>query len=226
MGHFILATFLAALLAYLLGSCNSAILFSKLIKGQDIRELGSHNAGLTNTLRCFGKGMAGLVLAGDLLKGVAAVLLARLMCSLMGAGLPFPSGDDTTYIGYIAGIFAILGHVRPLYYGFRGGKGVLVGVSIFLVVEPVVFAVLIGIFSLVLWRSKYVSLGSIIATCFCPVVTCLLHLFVYHTSVIHTVLYVVLSAIMSAQIIFMHRSNMERLRSGTENRFSFRSKKA
>ena len=72
MGHFILATFLAALLAYLLGSCNSAILFSKLIKGQDIRELGSHNAGLTNTLRCFGKGMAGLVLAGDLLKGVAA----------------------------------------------------------------------------------------------------------------------------------------------------------
>lgn len=92
MGHFILATFLAALLAYLLGSCNSAILFSKLIKGQDIRELGSHNAGLTNTLRCFGKGMAGLVLAGDLLKGVAAVLLARLMCSLMGAGLPFPSG--------------------------------------------------------------------------------------------------------------------------------------
>lgn len=144
----------------------------------------------------------------------------------MGAGLPFPSGADTTYIGYIAGIFAILGHVRPLYYGFRGGKGVLVGVSIFLVVDPVVFAVLIGIFSLVLWRSKYVSLGSIIATSFCPVVTCLLHLFVYHTSVIHTVLYVVLSAIMSAQVIFMHRSNIERLRNGTENRFSFRSKKA
>ena len=126
----ILAIVLSAAISYLLGSCNSAILVVRLWKHQDIREFGSHNAGLTNTLRCFGKGCAALTLIGDLGKGILAVFLSRGICHLLDVGLT--AQQDVHFIGYIAGIFAILGHVFPLYYHFKGGKGVLVGVSVFL----------------------------------------------------------------------------------------------
>ena len=126
----ILAILLSAVLSYLLGSFNSSILVVRLLKHKDIRDYGSHNAGLTNTLRCFGKGCAALTLVGDLAKGIIAVLLSRGICELLHTGLT--AQNDVHFIGYIAGIFAILGHVFPLYYHFKGGKGVLVGVSVFL----------------------------------------------------------------------------------------------
>lgn len=122
----ILAILLSAVLSYLLGSFNSSILVVRLLKHKDIRDYGSHNAGLTNTLRCFGKGCAALTLVGDLAKGIIAVLLSRGICELLHTGLT--AQNDVHFIGYIAGIFAILGHVFPLYYHFKGGKGVLVGV--------------------------------------------------------------------------------------------------
>ena len=111
------------------------------MKGKDIRTMGSKNAGLTNTYRCCGPACAGLTLVGDLLKGVIAVALARGFASLLSAGLS--PDNDTHYIGYIAGFFAIIGHVFPIYYGFKGGKGVLVGVSSFLALDPRVFIALI-----------------------------------------------------------------------------------
>ncbi|MGN0584618.1 MAG: glycerol-3-phosphate acyltransferase, partial [Ruminococcus sp.] len=127
----ILAICLSAVISYLLGSCNSAIIAGKLVKHQDIRNFGSKNAGLTNTLRCFGKGCALLTLIGDLGKGIASVLLSKGICHLLNVTV---AGDERVqFIGYVAGIAAILGHVYPLYYGFKGGKGVLVGVSVFLV---------------------------------------------------------------------------------------------
>ena len=156
-----LAIVLSALVSYLLGSCNSSILVVRLLKHQDVRDFGSHNAGLTNTLRCFGKGCAALTLIGDLAKGIIAVFLSRGICHWMDVGLT--AQQDVHFIGYIAGIFAILGHVFPLYYHFRGGKGVLVGVAVFLGIDPKVFGCLILIFIIVLAISKYVSLGSIIA---------------------------------------------------------------
>ena len=165
----ILAILISAVLSYLLGSFNSSILVVRLLKHQDIREFGSHNAGLTNTLRCFGKGCAALTLVGDLAKGIVAVLLSKGICELLGTGLT--AQNDVHFIGYIAGIFAILGHVFPIYYHFKGGKGVLVGVSVFLGIDWKVFLCLIVIFAVVLAISKYVSLGSIIAAACCPVVT-------------------------------------------------------
>ena len=110
----ILAILLSAVLSYLLGSFNSSILVVRLLKHKDIRDYGSHNAGLTNTLRCFGKGCAALTLVGDLAKGIIAVLLSRGICELLHTGLT--AQNDVHFIGYIAGIFAILGHVFPLYY--------------------------------------------------------------------------------------------------------------
>ena len=215
-----LAIVLSALVSYLLGSCNSSILVVRLLKHQDVRDFGSHNAGLTNTLRCFGKGCAALTLIGDLAKGIIAVFLSRGICHWMDVGLT--AQQDVHFIGYIAGIFAILGHVFPLYYHFRGGKGVLVGVSVFLGIDPKVFGCLILIFIIVLAISKYVSLGSIIAAVCCPIITFLFQMLQRGDMPMWYVwLNTGLAAVMGAMVIWMHRTNIQRLQNGTENRFSF-----
>lgn len=218
----IISCLIAGVISYLLGSCNFAIIIVRLLKGEDIRKFGSGNAGLTNTLRCFGKGCAVLTLIGDLSKGVVAVLLSRWICSLMNAGI---NGGDTHYIGYVAGFFAIIGHIFPIYYGFKGGKGVLVGVSIFIVTDPPTFGILILIFIIVLSISKYVSLSSIISALSAPFVTFSVHCFIHHTDMKISLLYAVLSLLMASVIIYMHKSNIEHLRNGTENKFSLGSKK-
>ena len=215
-----LAIVLSALVSYLLGSCNSSILVVRLLKHQDVRNFGSHNAGLTNTLRCFGKGCAALTLIGDLAKGIIAVFLSRGICHWMDVGLT--AQQDVHFIGYIAGIFAILGHVFPLYYHFRGGKGVLVGVSVFLGIDPKVFGCLILIFIIVLAISKYVSLGSIIAAVCCQIITFLFQMLQRGDMPMWYVwLNTGLAAVMGAMVIWMHRTNIQRLKNGTENRFSF-----
>ena len=221
----ILAILISAVLSYLLGSFNSSILVVRLLKHQDIREFGSHNAGLTNTLRCFGKGCAALTLVGDLAKGIVAVLLSKGICELLGTGLT--AQNDVHFIGYIAGIFAILGHVFPIYYHFKGGKGVLVGVSVFLGIDWKVFLCLIVIFAVVLAISKYVSLGSIIAAACCPVVTFLFQFWQRGALPMwYLWLNTGLAALMGAWVIYMHRTNIQRLKAGNENKFSFHSKKA
>ena len=213
------ALIIAAALGYFLGSLNFSIIFVKIIKGEDIRTMGSKNAGLTNTYRCCGPACAGLTLVGDLCKGVLAVSIARLVTGALNAGLS--PDNDTHYIGYIAGLFAIIGHVFPIYYQFRGGKGVLVGVSTFLVVDPKVFIALLAIFVVVLALSKFVSMASIISSMYCPLATLLMAWVVEQQSFGRSLLYAVLSLPMAAIVIWMHRSNIDRLRDGTENKFSF-----
>ncbi len=221
---FILTVVLAAVIGYLLGSVNSAITVVRLLKHEDVRKVGSGNAGLTNTLRCYGKFCALLTLIGDLSKGVVAVLLSRdLLAHLIIGGDPL----NYNFIGYVAGMLAIIGHVFPLYYGFKGGKGVLVGVSVFLVLDWRVFCILIGIFALILLISRYVSLSSIIATACAPFVTVISQ---YVRGVGYQpwqlALHFVLTAIMASIIIWMHRSNIQRLRAGTENKFGKKKAKA
>jgi glycerol-3-phosphate acyltransferase PlsY len=213
-GYILLSIVIAAVISYLLGSINSSIAVVRLLKHEDVRKFGSGNAGLTNTLRCFGKSCALLTLIGDLSKGVIAVVLSRLFASLL---VP---DTDMYFIGYIAGTFAIIGHVFPLYYGFKGGKGVLVGVSIFLVLDWRVFCILIGIFAVVLLVSRYVSLASITATLCCPAVTFILQYLCWENYALWRLcLHTALTAVMAAIIVFMHRSNIVRLKNGTENRF-------
>ncbi|MDD6279966.1 MAG: glycerol-3-phosphate 1-O-acyltransferase PlsY [Ruminococcus sp.] len=220
--NYVIAIAAAAVIGYLLGSCNFSIIVVRLIKGEDIRTMGSKNAGLTNTLRCCGKGCAALTLIGDLGKGVLAVFLSRLFCSWLEAGVP--TAENTYYIGYIAGLFAIIGHVFPLYYGFKGGKGVLVGVSTFIIIDWRIFCILICIFAVILALSKYVSLSSIIATACSPLIIFATEL-LRGTQPAVCLLYFVLAIPMCSTIIWMHRTNIERLRNGTENKFSFGSKK-
>ncbi len=220
---FIFAILISAVISYLLGSCNSAIITVKLLKGEDVRNFGSGNAGLTNTLRCFGKLPALITLLGDLLKGIVAVLLCKLICSLFGVGLG--PENDVHFIGYVAGLAAVLGHVFPLYYHFKGGKGVLVGVSVFVVIDPILFGILILIFAVVLAISKYVSLSSIIGSACCPFITFALHYFLRDDSLKLSILYTVMVIPICAMIIYMHRSNIKRLRDGNENKLSIGGKK-
>jgi glycerol-3-phosphate acyltransferase PlsY len=220
MMRVIITLIIAAAAGYFLGSCNSSIIVVRMMKGKDIRDMGSRNAGLTNTYRCAGKTCALITLIGDLAKGVIAVGIARIFCWLLDAGLT--PGNDTHYIGYIAGFFAILGHIFPIYYGFKGGKGVLVGVSTFLVVDFKVFIALLAVFAVILAITKYVSLASIFGSAYCPIATLLMSLIVDGASFGRSFLYMVLSIPMAAIIIWMHRSNIERLLRGTESKFSFR----
>ncbi len=220
---YILVVLAAALIGYLMGSINSSIATVRILKHKDIRDFGSGNAGLTNTLRCFGKGCALCTLIGDLAKGVIAVLLCRNLLAQLVMG---PEAD-MYFLGYVAGVTAILGHVFPLYYGFKGGKGVLVGVSIFIVLDWRVFCILIGIFALILILSKYVSLASIIATACAPFVTVISQYIRWDGyDLWRLALHFVLTAVMAATIIWMHRSNIERLRAGTERKFGSKKEKA
>lgn len=188
--------------SYLLGSLNSAIMVSKKVLGVDIRSYGSGNAGLTNSYRTMGAKITLLVLFGDILKGVIAVLV--------GAQLMGPFGK------LIAGAFVIVGHVFPIYFGFKGGKGVLVGATMLLLFDWRVFLIAFGIFVLTVIITRWVSLGSILAAISFPISTYC----IYKDDISFTVIAVILAA----AVIYMHRSNIGRILKGTESRFSFKSK--
>lgn len=216
----IFALLIAAALGYFLGSLNFSIIVVKLLKGRDIRTVGSRNAGLTNTYRCFGPQCAALTLVGDLLKGVVAVLLSQLFASLMKVG--FAPDNEVKYIGFIAGFFAILGHVFPIYYGFKGGKGVLVGVASFLPIEPRVFLTLLIIFIVVFVISRYVSVSSIMGAAAAPFAIFFMSLIVDGAGFGRSLLYMLLCIPMAGMVVYMHRSNIERYMEGTESKFTFK----
>ncbi|MEG0615534.1 MAG: glycerol-3-phosphate 1-O-acyltransferase PlsY [Oscillospiraceae bacterium] len=222
---FIIALVLTAVISYLLGSCNSAIIVSKVWKKTDIRTVGSKNAGLTNMYRVFGKLPAALTLLGDLGKGIVSVLLSRWIFTLLEVGLPAAANSnvayETIFVGYIAGFFAIIGHIFPIYYGFKGGKGVLVSCSILLVIDPITFCIVIPFFALIVILTRYVSVASISAAIAYPIIT-----FVSQT--LRGMPYVWLNTILvigtSALLIYMHKPNIIRLKNGTENKFGTKKK--
>ena len=214
------ALLIAASLGYFLGSLNFSIIVVKLLKGRDIRTVGSRNAGLTNTYRCFGPQCALFTLIGDLLKGVVAVLLSQAFASLLKVG--FAPDNEVRYIGFIAGFFAILGHVFPIYYGFKGGKGVLVGVASFIPIDPRVFFALLIVFIVILSISKYVSISSILGAFYAPFAIFLMSLIVDGEKFGRSLLYMLLCIPMAGMVVYMHRSNMERFMAGTESKFTFK----
>ncbi len=215
----IISLLISAAISYLIGGLNSAIISVKLLEGEDIRKHGSGNAGLTNTLRCFGKVPAICTLIGDLGKGVVAVLISKLVLSLL-----VPSLEFTAFIGYFAGIFCIFGHVFPIYYGFKGGKGALVASSILLVVDPICFCIIIPFFILVIIITKYVSVGSMTAAAVYPFLTFALQYFAYNWELRNALVDAALVTVTAVIIIYMHKENIKRLKEGTENKFSVKSK--
>ena len=216
---FILALLCTAVISYLLGSCNSAIITIRLLKHEDVRSKGSKNAGLTNTLRCYGKGPALITLIGDLAKGIIAVLLSMFVFRLF-----FGNEIDDQFIGYIAGFFAIIGHIFPVYYGFKGGKGVLVSSSILIVIDPLTFVIVIPFFALILFITRYVSVASITAAVAYPIITFCTQYFIQDLPLERVLLHTALVMGTSILLIFMHRANIQRLKAGTENKFGSKKK--
>ncbi len=217
----IIAGLISVVISYLLGSCNSSIITVRLLKHEDIREHGSKNAGLTNTLRCYGKIPALITLIGDLAKGIIAVLISRLVFTLIVGADNF----DLQTIGYISGIAAIIGHIFPIYYGFKGGKGVLVSSSILIVIDPLTFAIIIPFFLIITLITRYVSVGSISAAVFYPILTFVLHYFVEDIPLNLCIVHTCLVAVTGILLIYMHRENIKRLRNGTENKFGKKKEK-
>ena len=196
-----------AVAAYLLGCVNGSILVSKCLFRDDIRTHGSGNAGLTNFYRTFGiKGVVG-VLACDILKAVFAAALGGF---LFGHFLGLPM------IGkLVATIFVLLGPMYPVTFGFRGGKGVLSGVSALMVIDWRVALIALGVFFVVVLLTRYVSLGSV---CAAPTLLICLWLF-YHDVTIEC-----LGAVSAGLMVFAHRGNIWRLLNGTESKFSLHRK--
>ena len=195
------AVILCMVLPYLLGSLNFAIIFSKLFFHDDIRKYGSGNAGMTNMLRTYGKLPALATLLCDMLKGAAAVIIGRVLFGDWGSA--------------IAGLFVVLGHMFPCFYKFKGGKGVATTAMVVLATNPIVFAILIVLFLIIVIGTKFVSLGSVMCVMIYPY---LLSRFEVGPNVLSGI-------IIAALVIFMHRSNIKRLMSGTESKISLKSHK-
>ena len=210
---------LAITVSYLLGSINSAIIVSKLLYKDDIRKYGSGNAGMTNMLRTYGKGAAGLTLLGDVLKtAIAIVFTAFLFGFRYNHGISLNEGYC-----YMAGLFAVLGHVFPIYYGFRGGKGVLVTAAMALILTPIPFLILITLFIVIVAISKYVSLGSVTVAILFPVVVNSYVKLMFGTTP-HLILNLCL-IILAVFIVWCHRENLKRISNRTERKISIGGKK-
>ena len=202
---------------YLLGSLNAAIIVSRLLKGDDIRRHGSGNAGMTNMLRTYGKGPAALTALVDFLKAAAAILLARFLVGFYAAAYAVQLGID---VGYIAGLGALLGHLFPLYFGFKGGKGAITALGVIFCLNPLVFAILVAVFVPLIFITRIVSISSIVGAASIPFLTWAVLAYQGKPPFFDSLF----SGAIGLIIIVMHRENIRRLLNGTENRFGKKKK--
>ncbi len=205
-----------------MGSLNSAIITTFFISGKDIRDFGSKNAGLTNVYRCFGKTAAALTLLFDLLKGFLVVLAARLPFI---TGILSKDDYDVLSICLLAALCAIIGHSYPVFYGFKGGKGILIAAVCMLATDPVVFLCEFIVFISVVAISRYISLGSIACCVGYPVFTFLWQALlapVFGLQYENIVLHVIITALAGIFCFLRHLPNVKRLINHEENKFKIR----
>ena len=192
------------LVAYLLGSINFAILISGKKYKEDIRTQGSKNAGMTNMMRTYGKKAAVLTLVGDALKAIVSCIIGYLVMGQLGA--------------FAAGLFCMIGHIFPVYYGFKGGKGVVTAAATILMTDPIVFLILFTLFAIMVAIWRYISLASITCIGLYPLVLSFTtRIFAGKISP-----FILFTVLMAALIIGKHWPNIQRLREGTESKFSFK----
>lgn len=196
---------LSAVIAYLLGSFNTAVVVCRKLYGEDVRNYGSGNAGMTNAFRAFGKKAGFLTLAGDAFKAFLAVALAFIFLGERGS--------------YVAGFFCLVGHSFPCFFGFRGGKGVVVSAITVLLIDPLVFLVLVVIFGLMFAATQIVSASSITAAFFYPIVV-----YAFHKGQ-PSLFYTAFPLFFGLFVIAMHRENIHRLLNRTEKKVTFGKKK-
>lgn len=212
------------ILSYLIGSIPTSLIITKLVKGVDIRNYGSGNAGGTNVSRVLGWKYGVLVIILDALKGASAVILvARLHYGAM----PFQNAtpfDDFTLVQIIAGVAAVIGHIWTIFAGFRGGKGIATALGMLLFIITVDMLIAIAVFLLVVMLTKYISLGSILGAISVPVVLIIReNLFNVDIPGYGTLLPFTIG--ISFLIIYTHRANLSRLFAGKENQVKLFKKK-
>ncbi|MEG1557900.1 MAG: glycerol-3-phosphate 1-O-acyltransferase PlsY [Oscillospiraceae bacterium] len=203
-----LAIILTVLSGYLLGSLSFAIIVTRILKNKDIRSMGSGNAGMTNALRSAGLVPGILTGIGDFAKGAAAIFLARYLFSL--AGLDIQIGS------YVAAVFVLVGHLFPLYFGFRGGKGIMTTAGILLVLDPALLGILLIVFLITFLISRIISLSSLVTAAFLPIVSLILNC-ARSTEAVFSTIFALAACAMA---FLMHRANIVRLKAGTEKKFS------
>lgn len=206
------AILFSVLCGYLLGSVSFSIILSRLRYQDDIRRHGSGNAGMTNTLRTYGKLSAVLVLLGDAAKGA----LAAWIGSELGGPVAM----------YLAGLFAVIGHMFPVFFGFRGGKGVATAAGFILGSQPFLCLILAVVFVLVVFFSRYVSLGSVTVAVLYPPLVVWMNWGHYWEAgmLLGDWLSLACPFLMAALVIWAHRSNIRRLLAGTENKLGQKAK--
>ena len=204
---------IVAIIAYLIGSINFSVILSKKMAGFDVRDKGSGNAGTTNMLRSVGKKAAAITLVCDILKGVVAILLAMLMNKIS------PNSNGALLV-QIAGVAVILGHTFPIFFKFKGGKGVATSLGV-LIMSNWQIGLICLVFALILIiLTQMVSVGSIAAAILYPVLT----IFIPQNYIIPGN-YIIYSIVLAVIIVFNHRENVKRLLKGTENKISFKTVK-
>ena len=205
--NIVLKGILTVIIGYLLGSVNTSIIVSKFY-GIDIREHGSKNAGMTNTLRVLGKFAGILVILGDVIKGVASAYIGKYILG---------SVNGVLEVGMmLGGLGAIIGHNFPIYFGFKGGKGVLTTAAIIAVLDPKIWLILFAIFLVVVIITRYISLGSIVCTLLLPVV-----IFAIKTGNERNYM-LVWGMLVALSALVMHKQNIIRLIKGEESKFSIK----
>lgn len=228
-----------AAFSYILGSVNFAVVFTRLVKKQDIRTLGSGNAGFTNVLRCVGVFPAVMTFVFDFLKAVISVLAARLLVSYMPVeGMLSQSSLKTEYMYYtmlIAGLFCVIGHSFPVFFNFKGGKGVVTTAAMMAVVDWRFFLFVLGTFLVVFVFSRIISLSSIIAGIMMgPSNFVVTYFFMYRPSLDtvdpYSITFVWVTTILAACIglfaIIKHKDNIKRILKGEEKKITAKKKEA
>ena len=223
----IIRTLATMIIAYLLGSINPAIVITRLKTGKDIRTMGSGNAGFTNVLRSVGKGPAIATIACDYLKGIIAVVIGWWIFSGLTVTNEVSPAEYVKYGRYLAGVCVIIGHAFPIFFKFKGGKGVVTANALMLVVDWRVFLMILGTFLIIFFITKIISLGSVAGAALYPVYTLLVTYFWDYLPNLGTpnelrFRFVLISTgcafVVGFIVIIMHRENLKRLFNGEEKR--------
>lgn len=208
----ILACIVIAVIAYLIGSINFSIIFSKKFAGFDVREKGSGNAGTTNMLRSVGKKAAALTLVCDILKGVVAIGIAILVGQIVNAA-------NKSLLVQVAGIAVVIGHTFPIFFGFKGGKGVATSLGVLIMSNWEIGLICLGVAIVFIALTKMVSLGS----CVAAILFMILSYFIKDNYIVlEGSGYFIYSVILAIIVLFNHRTNIVRLIKGKENKISFK----
>lgn len=218
----VLSLIITAVISYLLGSLNFGVILSNRMERDDVRNHGSGNAGATNMLRSYGKGIALLTIIGDMLKVFAAIFIAfqitkyTPMLIAQTTEIPLYSLDKNMLIKSFAGFFCVLGHIFPCYFKFKGGKGVATAGGMVFAIDWRIALILLAVFIIIVAVTKYVSLGSIVMALLYPI-----FILIFYKSFVLTLI----AAVFTIIVIIAHKENIKKLINHTENKTDFKSKK-